>query len=544
MIVHKKQNGTWHAPAYGKSGIKNAITTAKILGQHHNLHSGSDAMPWVNGRFHSQTIRIESFKKEVSMRTLKKYYKQMFIALFLAAFMLGCSDDDHNPPVANDITPPSVNLSVPAPDTTDVPINRTITVTFSEAMKASTINGTSFTVTGPGGSNVIGLVTYTTVGRSASFVPTSDLSPETNYTATITTGVKDLSGNALASNYTWDFTTGSGADDTAPTVSSTDPGPDAMDVFLSKRISITFSEPMDPLTITSANITLADGVTPVSGTLTYFGLTATFTPSGGQLETDTTYTATITTGVRDLAGNAMANNVAWDFTTIEAVAAGPQPVDLGTAGNFVILAKTAVSATGATSVVGHIGVSPAAASFITGFSLIADPTNVFSLSNLVSGNVYAANYAAPTPANMTAAISDMETAYTDASGRTSPDHTELYAGDISGRTLMPGLYKWGTGVLITSAGVTLEGGAEDVWIFQIAKNLTVNNSAIVTLSGGAQAKNVFWQVAGQATIGTSADFKGIILAKTLISLNTGAVMNGRALAQTAVTLNATEITAP
>jgi hypothetical protein len=109
---------------------------------------------------------------------------------------------------------------------------------------------------------------------------------------------------------------------------------------------------------------------------------------------------------------------------------------------------------------------------------------------------------------------------------------------------MPGLYKWGTGVLITNAGVTLEGGADDVWIFQIDKNLTVNNSAIVDLIGGAQAKNIFWQVAGQATLGTSADFKGIILSKTLISLNTGAVMTGRALAHTAVTLNATDITAP
>jgi len=101
-----------------------------------------------------------------------------------------------------------------------------------------------------------------------------------------------------------------------------------------------------------------------------------------------------------------------------------------------------------------------------------------------------------------------------------------------------------TGVLITKASVTLSGGPDDVWIFQIAGNLTVNNSATVTLSGGAQAKNVFWQVSGQATLGTAADFKGVILSQTLISLNTGTRMTGRALAQTAVTLNATAITAP
>jgi len=210
----------------------------------------------------------------------------------------------------------------------------------------------------------------------------------------------------------------------------------------------------------------------------------------------------------------------------------------------VILAKSGVSTTGTTAVVGDIGLSPAAASFVTGFALIADSTNTFSTSSLVTGKVYAADYTPPTPSNMTTAVSNMETAYTDAAGRATPDFTELYAGNISGRTLVPGLYKWGTGVLVTSAGVTLTGGADDVWIFQIAQDLTVNNSAIVTLSGGAQAKNVFWQVAGQATIGTGAQFKGIILSQTLISFNTGSELIGRALAQTAVTLNATSVTQP
>jgi hypothetical protein len=234
----------------------------------------------------------------------------------------------------------------------------------------------------------------------------------------------------------------------------------------------------------------------------------------------------------------------YTVTVIVSSARGPDPVNLGTAGNFVILAKSAVSTTGTTAVVGDIGVSPAAASYLTGFSLIADSTNAFSTSSLVTGRIYAADSATPTPANMTTAISDMEIAFTDAAGRSNTDFTELHAGDISGQTLVPGLYKWGTGVLITSAGVTLEGGADDVWIFQIAQDLTVNNSAIVTLSPGAQAKNIFWQVSGQATLGTAADFKGILLSQTLISLNTGAKMTGRALAQTAVTLDATAMTQP
>ena len=238
------------------------------------------------------------------------------------------------------------------------------------------------------------------------------------------------------------------------------------------------------------------------------------------------------------------STVTYAVTVTVSAAKGPAPVNLGTAGNFVILAKSAVSTTGTTAVVGDIGVSPSAASYITGFSLIADATNTFSRSSLVTGKIYAANYATPTPANMTTAVSDMELAFADAAGRTSPDFTELGAGNVSGRTLVPGLYKWGTGVLITSAGVTLAGGADDVWIFQVAQNLTVNNSAMITLSGGAQAKNIFWQVAGQTTLGTAVNFKGIVLSKTLISMNTGTIMNGRALAQTAVTLNATAITAP
>jgi len=221
---------------------------------------------------------------------------------------------------------------------------------------------------------------------------------------------------------------------------------------------------------------------------------------------------------------------------------GPAAVNLGTAGNYVILAKSGVSTTGVTAVVGDIGLSPAAASFVTGFALSA-PATTFTTSAQVTGKVWAANYAVPTPANLTAAVLNMQTAYTDAAGRTSPNFTELGAGNIQGLTLVPGLYKWGTGVSIPSA-VTLAGGANDVWIFQIAQNLTVGNGAIVTLSGGAQAKNVFWQVAGQATLGTTSNFKGIILSKTLIAFNTGAAISGRAFAQTAVTLNATAISQP
>jgi len=220
------------------------------------------------------------------------------------------------------------------------------------------------------------------------------------------------------------------------------------------------------------------------------------------------------------------------------------PVNLGTAGDFVILAKTGISITGSSAITGDLGLSPSAATFITGFGLIMDASGTFSISSLVTGNIYAADYTDPTPTKMTTAVSDMETAFTDAAGRTLPDYTELYAGDVTGQTLTPGLYKWGTGVLVSAGGVTIAGSATDVWIFQIAQDLTLGNGAMVTLSGGAQASNIFWQVAGQVTLGTTADMKGIILCQTLIEIQTGATLNGRALAQTAVTLDANAITEP
>jgi hypothetical protein len=219
-------------------------------------------------------------------------------------------------------------------------------------------------------------------------------------------------------------------------------------------------------------------------------------------------------------------------------------VNLGTAGDFAILAKTGVSITGVASVTGDIGISPAAATAITGFGLIMDPSGTFSTSSLVTGKIYAADYTDPTPTKMTTAIGDMETAYTNAAGRTLPDHTELYTGDLTGQTLTPGLYKWGTGVLVSAGGVTISGTSSDVWIFQVAQNLTIANGAIVTLSGGAQASNIFWQVAGQVTLGTTAAMKGIILCQTQIAMSTGATLNGRALAQSAVTLDANAVTIP
>lgn len=235
------------------------------------------------------------------------------------------------------------------------------------------------------------------------------------------------------------------------------------------------------------------------------------------------------------------------YAAIPAQAVSPSQVSLGTAGNFVILAETGISTTGTTQIVGDIGASPCAATYITGFGLIMDASGEFSTSSpssLVTGKIYAADYTEPTPTMMTTAVGDMETAYTDAAGRTTPDFINLGAGDITELTLEPGLYTWDTGLLVSAAGVTISGAADDVWIFQIAGTLTLADGAMVTLAGGALAANIFWQVADQVTLGTTASMKGIILCQTSIVMNTGATLEGRALAQAEVTLDASTVYTP
>jgi len=219
-----------------------------------------------------------------------------------------------------------------------------------------------------------------------------------------------------------------------------------------------------------------------------------------------------------------------------------QAVNLRSAGDYVILAESDISTVPPAVITGNLGISPMAATFITGFSLIADATNGFSTSAQVTGKVYAADYPVPTPSNLTTAIADMGLAFTDAAGR-APDVTELGSGSIGGMTLAPGVYKWGTGLLIPT-DLTLNGGATAVWIFQIAQNLTVSNAVSVHLTGGALPKNVFWQVAGSVDLGTTSHLEGIVLCQTMINVRTGASVAGRLMAQTAVNLDASTVTQP
>ena len=223
------------------------------------------------------------------------------------------------------------------------------------------------------------------------------------------------------------------------------------------------------------------------------------------------------------------------ISPVSVFAANQATVNLGTAGNFTILAQSGITTTGTTKILGDIGVSPIAATAITGFGLKFDLSKKFSTSTLVTGKIYAASYATPTPSMLATAVLDMQTAYNNIAGLKNPTKTELGSGNIGGLTIAPGLYKWSSNVAITK-DLTLSGDKNAIWIFQIAGTLNVSPNKKIILSGGAQAKNVFWQVSGKTMIDTYATFNGIILDKTAIVLNTGAKLNGKALAQTAVTL--------
>ncbi|MBI5764731.1 MAG: DUF3494 domain-containing protein [Planctomycetes bacterium] len=324
-------------------------------------------------------------------------------------------------------------------------------------------------------------------------------------------------------------------DTTAPTVNSVIPSNAATDVKLNQSIKPTFSEAMNPTTITTTNFTVAAASIPVTGTVTYQNNIATFTPTI-PLAPGTTFTATISTGSTDVAGNPLAQNFVWSFTTGTSVAPDPStpaqaPVDLRSAAGFAVLAGSAVSNNaGATIINGDLGVSPSAT--VNGF-----PPGV------VNGTIHAAN---PTAAQ---AQLDLTTAFLDAQGRSTDSQT--LPGNLGGLTFAPGLYTNSTSVLISGSGpgnnVTLDaqGNANAVFIFQMGSTLTTGPGSQVILSGDAKAANVYWQIGTSATLDTTSIFKGNMLALTSITLKTGATLDGRALARNgAVTLDSNTITTP
>lgn len=231
------------------------------------------------------------------------------------------------------------------------------------------------------------------------------------------------------------------------------------------------------------------------------------------------------------------------------VCAGASCVNLGTAGNYAILAKAGVSSVPSSVITGNIGLSPAARTFLTGWSLITEPTDTSFSSAQVSGRLFAADNVPPTPTQLTTAVGDMQTAYTAAAGKAPAGGGLTTAcpgtGSFGGLTIVPGVYTCTAQVLIpTGTILTLSGSATDVWVFQMAGGFNQAAATEVILAGGALAKNVFWQSAQTVTIGTTAKMKGVILSQTDIVMGTGSTLNGRLLAQTAVTLDQATVTQP
>lgn len=222
-------------------------------------------------------------------------------------------------------------------------------------------------------------------------------------------------------------------------------------------------------------------------------------------------------------------------TGVAGLGRGPAPVDLGVAGTFVILAESAITNVPTSAVTGNVGLSPTSGTAI-GLTCV----EVTGIINTVTAAGPACTV--PNAVGLTAAIGAKGTAYTDAAGR-APDVTELGAGNIGGLTLGPATYKWSTGVLIPS-NLTLTGGANDVWIFQIAQGLTVAPGVQIILAGGALPQNVFWQTFAAADFDTTVQFKGIVLSQTSAIMKTGSSIDGRLYAGTAVTLDQSRVTQP
>jgi len=426
---------------------------------------------------------------------------------------------------------PTIALTDPINNAIGVSAGKTVTAIFSLAMNPLTVTGTTFTLK-QGVTPVAGSVSYT--GTTASFNPSADLLANTVYTATITTEAKTLAGASLASNYVWNFTTATII--SIPAIVSTDPLDVSTGVALNKIIGATFDVSMDPLTITASSFTLkAANITSVLGQVNYVGKTATFTPSSSLLP-NTQYMATITTAAKNLAGVSIAGNYSWFFLTGAAPIVGPI-VNLNSAARFGILSGVGISNNAGFSVINNqdVGIYPGLRSSVTGFP----PATV------VGGAIYAADDIAPpgTAAMLNQAKLDLVAAYLFAEGATTPAPATV-SGDQGGKTLAPGIYKSTSTLLIQNGNLTLDGqgNANATWIFQVASAFTTVGGAggSIILTGGAQAKNIFWQTGSSAIIGDYTTFYGNVLALQSITLNSHAVATGRMLAQNgAVVMTAT-----
>lgn len=429
--------------------------------------------------------------------------------------------------VTPDTTRPRVTVTVPVTTTPGptlaVPTNTAISAAFTEDMAPATITSASFTLTGPGVTPVSGAVTY--ASRVAVFTPVSALAVSTTYTATVTTAATDLAGNQLAgnqaalpaaSNYVWTFTTAATVA-VPPTITLANPANLAINVALNAAVNATFSKAMDPLTLTTATFTVQPSGPPLGaailGAVSYDALAniATFTPAA-PLTASTQYTATVTTGAKDLAGLALAPGLIpnpWTFTTGAGVV--PGPISLGSASTFGIMATAAITNTGAgTMINGDVSLDPGTSNGL----LPVQVNGTIHINDTVSAQARA----------------DLLIAYNQA--KALPPGVTISGGADLGALYMtgipPGTYTSGSTMLVSTPLILDAGGnANATWVFQIGSSLTTG--ANVSLANGAQAKNVFWVPTQDATVGVGTIFYGNIVAGRDTTAKTGAVVNGRIL---------------
>ena len=420
---------------------------------------------------------------------------------------------------------PMVSSTDPDNNANNVVLNKVISVNFNMPMKASTINTTTYTLK-QGTTPVLGTVSYS--GNTAVFVPNTPLTANTVYTATVAKSVTNLDNTTLIADYTWKFTTGTIV---APTVASTDPINGTTGVSLNKTITANFSMVMDPLTINTTTFTVKQGNTPITGTVTYTGSTATFTPTANLLE-GKLYTATITTGAKNAAGIPLATDFIWNFTTL--VVNSPAPTSSLFFGVFG--GNAGITNQGLNTRINNGGIgTTAAATLVTGFTdKLASPNEVYTVTPLNNGLVYGGIYAAaPAPGSATKAqialdgLNAARDLYNSISPASKPGGSDQGSGELGALTLAPGTYKSASGTYkITNGDLTLDaqGNPNAVWYFQAESSLTVGSPAAfrsVKLIGGALAKNVYWYVGSTAVI----NYAG------------GGVMVGNIIAENGVTLS-------
>mgnify|MGYP006185082181 FL=1 len=453
---------------------------------------------------------------------------------------------------------PIVVATDPIDDATGVPLNKIITATFSEAMNPFSITNATFSLKN-GATEVP--VTFDYFGSVVTFKPTVNLLPNTIYTVTLSNGVQNLSGVSMVSDYVWSFTTGVIV---APFVVFTDPIQNAINVSLNKVVKATFSEVMDATTITTGTFSLMNGTVLVPGAFSFTGATVSFTPSAALLE-NTTYTATITTGVQNSASEGIASNYIWSFTTVVSSAGMPILGSLDAIASFG--GNAGVTNQGINTVIINGGISTTAAStLVTGFHdgltgaiYTETPLNV----GLVTGGIYTAP---PTPGTATSfaiaqqALLDANALYIALSPAMMPGGIDPGAGELGGLTLAPGVYKSNSGTFnISTSNLTLDaqGDPNAVWVFQTAAGLTVGiagptGAKSVNLINGASASNVFWQVGSSAIINSAGGgvMVGTIVTNSGVTFSTAGntvqtVLNGRAISLVAsVTMVNTTINVP